>query len=161
MEKFIRHISLLVLLISAGLALLLHYQGYQPSAIFFFVVALAVSAIPEGLPVALTVALSIATKRMSKRNVIVRKLTAVESLGSCTVIASDKPAPSPSTSRRHDRSCCRTDKVSSSRAKGTTAKAKWLARGRQRDCPNHMATGEKGVRAVYPGQRGIPCPRGR
>jgi len=54
------------------------------------VVALAVSAIPEGLPVALTVALSIATSRMSKRNVIVRKLTAVESLGSCTVIASDK-----------------------------------------------------------------------
>jgi potassium/sodium efflux P-type ATPase len=54
------------------------------------VVALTVSAIPEGLPVALTVALSIATKRMSNRNVIVRKLTAVESLGSCTVIASDK-----------------------------------------------------------------------
>jgi potassium/sodium efflux P-type ATPase len=60
------------------------------TAIFFFVVALAVSAIPEGLPVALTVALSIATKRMAKRNVIVRKLTSVESLGSCTVIASDK-----------------------------------------------------------------------
>jgi magnesium-transporting ATPase (P-type) len=90
MEKFIKYISLLVLLISAGLALLLHFQGYEPAAIFFFVVALAVSAIPEGLPVALTVALSIATKRMSKRNVIVRKLTAVESLGSCTVIASDK-----------------------------------------------------------------------
>jgi P-type E1-E2 ATPase len=90
MEKFIKHISLLVVLISAGLALLLHLQGYEPAAIFFFVVALAVSAIPEGLPVALTVALSIATKRMSKRNAIVRKLTAVESLGSCTVIASDK-----------------------------------------------------------------------
>ncbi|MFQ3575799.1 MAG: HAD-IC family P-type ATPase, partial [Cytophagales bacterium] len=56
----------------------------------FLVVALAVSAIPEGLPVALTVALSIATKRMAKRNVIVRRLNSVESLGSCTVIASDK-----------------------------------------------------------------------
>ncbi|MBN1613334.1 MAG: HAD-IC family P-type ATPase, partial [Deltaproteobacteria bacterium] len=90
MERFVKHISMLVLLISAGLGLLLHFQGYELSAIFFLVVALAVSAIPEGLPVALTVALSIATKRMSKRNVIVRKLTAVESLGSCTVIASDK-----------------------------------------------------------------------
>ncbi|HOZ53189.1 MAG TPA: HAD-IC family P-type ATPase, partial [bacterium] len=57
---------------------------------FFLVVALAVSAIPEGLPVALTVALSVATTRMSKKNVIVRKLTAVEGLGSCTMIASDK-----------------------------------------------------------------------
>jgi potassium/sodium efflux P-type ATPase len=90
MERFVKHISILVLVISAGLALLLWSQGQDVTAIFFFVVALAVSAIPEGLPVALTVALSIATKRMSARNVIVRKLTAVESLGSCTVIASDK-----------------------------------------------------------------------
>ncbi len=90
MEKFVRHISILVLGVSAGLAMLLWYQGSDVTAIFFFVVAMAVSAIPEGLPVALTVALSIATKRMSQRNVVVRKLTAVESLGSCTVIASDK-----------------------------------------------------------------------
>ncbi|MGD8543365.1 MAG: HAD-IC family P-type ATPase [Desulfobacteraceae bacterium] len=90
MEKFVKHVSVLVLLVSAGLAVLLRLQGNDLAAIFFFVVALAVSAIPEGLPVALTVALSIATKRMSDRNVIVRKLTAVESLGSCTMIASDK-----------------------------------------------------------------------
>ena len=90
MERFVKHISILVLVISAFLALLLWFQGNDLAAIFFFVVALAVSAIPEGLPVALTVALSIATKRMSERKVIVRKLTAVESLGSCTVIASDK-----------------------------------------------------------------------
>lgn len=90
MEKFTKNISAIVLGLSVVLAIMLRFQGYDAAAIFFFVVALAVSAIPEGLPVALTVALSIATKRMSNRNVIVRRLTAVESLGSCTVIASDK-----------------------------------------------------------------------
>jgi magnesium-transporting ATPase (P-type) len=58
--------------------------------VLILVIAMAVSAIPEGLPVAMTVALSTSTARMAKRSVIVRKLTAVESLGSCTVIASDK-----------------------------------------------------------------------
>lgn len=90
MEKFIKQISIFIISLSAILAVVLRMQGMDITAIFFFVVALAVSAIPEGLPVALTVALSIATKRMAKRNVIVRKLTSVESLGSCTVIASDK-----------------------------------------------------------------------
>lgn len=90
MEKFIKQISIFIISLSVILAVILRIQGMDLTAIFFFVVALAVSAIPEGLPVALTVALSIATKRMAKRNVIVRKLTSVESLGSCTVIASDK-----------------------------------------------------------------------
>ncbi len=90
MEKFTRQISYAVVALSVLLAIILRMNGMDLAAIFFFIVALAVSAIPEGLPVALTVALSIATKRMAKRNVIVRKLTAVESLGSCTIIASDK-----------------------------------------------------------------------
>lgn len=90
MEKFTKKIAYLVLVISVILAVLLRLQGMDMAAIFFFIVALAVSAIPEGLPVSLTVALAVATKRMAKRNVIVRKLTSVESLGSCTVIASDK-----------------------------------------------------------------------
>lgn len=89
-EKFTKQIGILVVFISIGLAIILRLQGMDLAAIFFFVVALAVSLIPEGLPVALTVALSIAVSRMAKRNVIVRNLLAVESLGSCTVIASDK-----------------------------------------------------------------------
>lgn len=90
MEKFTKNIAYIIIVMSVLLAILLRLQGMDFAAIFFFVVALAVSAIPEGLPVSLTVALAVATNRMAKRNVIVRKLTSVESLGSCTVIASDK-----------------------------------------------------------------------
>ncbi len=64
--------------------------GYRVGEMFFFAVALAVSAIPEGLPVALTVALAVGTTRMARRGVIVRRLAAVEGLGSCTLVASDK-----------------------------------------------------------------------
>src|SRR5690606_16004534 len=53
-------------------------------------VALVVSAVPEGLPIALTVALAVAVSRMAQRRVVVRHLPAVEALGSCGVIATDK-----------------------------------------------------------------------
>ncbi len=90
MEKFAQQISLVVMGACVLLAIVALYKGMPWLDVFFLAVALAVSAIPEGLPVAMTVALSIATNRMAKRNVIVRKLTAVEGLGSCTFIASDK-----------------------------------------------------------------------
>ena len=89
-EKFSKQISLLVLVIAIIITFLLISKGEEPNAIFLSVVALAVSAMPEGLPLALTMALTIASNKMAKKNVIVRKLKSVESLGSCTVIASDK-----------------------------------------------------------------------
>lgn len=90
MDRFARQISVIVLLAAGLLGLWMVSRGVPFADVFFLMVALAVSAIPEGLPVALTVALSISTSRMAQRNVVVRKLMAVESLGSCTTIASDK-----------------------------------------------------------------------
>lgn len=89
-ERFTKQISILILVIALISGTLLYLKGYEMNAIFLSVVALAVSAMPEGLSLALTMALTIASNRMSKKNVIVKKLNAVESLGSCTVIASDK-----------------------------------------------------------------------
>lgn len=90
MEKFSKQISLFIVIISFIIMFILKSKGFPNSEIFLSVIALIVSAMPEGMPLALTLALSIATNRMYKKNVIVKRLNAVESLGSCTVIASDK-----------------------------------------------------------------------
>ncbi len=90
MNRFTKQISILIVCLASVLIIMLSLKGYALEEVFMSVVSLAVSAMPEGLPLALTLALTIGSSRMSKRNVIVKKLNAVESLGSCTVIASDK-----------------------------------------------------------------------
>ncbi len=90
MERFTRRVAILVASAAVLMALVALSRGMPLDEIFLLAVALAVSAIPEGLPVALTVALAIGMRRMARRHVIVRRLLAVEALGSCTCIATDK-----------------------------------------------------------------------
>lgn len=90
MEKFSRQIAIMVVLVAVLIGMILLAKGTSGGEIMLAVIALAVSAMPEGLALALTMALTIASNKMGKQNVIVKRLNAVESLGSCTVIASDK-----------------------------------------------------------------------
>lgn len=90
MDKFVHKVAIFVLCAAVLMFGVTVSRGLPWNEMFLMAVALVVSVIPEGLPVALTVALAIGMGRMSKRNVIVRRLLAVESLGSCTFIATDK-----------------------------------------------------------------------
>jgi len=90
MRRFTRTIAVAIAVVVLVLGGVQFLRGAEPVELFFLAVALAVSAIPAGLPVAITVALSIASSRMADRNVVVRRLPAVEGLGACTLIASDK-----------------------------------------------------------------------
>jgi Ca2+-transporting ATPase len=94
LTKKISRFSKLLLWVILGLAAVTFavgvWRGQPLLDMFMASVALAVGAIPEGLPAALTITLAIGVSRMAKRNAIIRKLPAVETLGSTTIICSDK-----------------------------------------------------------------------
>jgi len=94
LTRKIAQFSRLLLYVILGLAALTFLvgvlRGERAADMFMAAVALAVGAIPEGLPAAVTITLAIGVARMARRHAIIRKMPAVETLGSTTVICSDK-----------------------------------------------------------------------
>lgn len=90
LDEFGKKLSILILVFCGILFTISVFRGEKISSAFMFAVALAVAAIPEALSSIVTIVLSFGTQKMAKEHAIIRKLQAVEGLGSVSVICSDK-----------------------------------------------------------------------
>ena len=90
LDDFGKKLSILIIVFCAILFGISIFRGDQPGDAFLFAVALAVAAIPEALSSIVTIVLSFGTQKMAKEHAIIRKLQAVEGLGSVSIVCSDK-----------------------------------------------------------------------
>jgi magnesium-transporting ATPase (P-type) len=91
MDQFAKWLTIFILIVAGLLLVYGHFVGHHAFAdIFMAVVGLSVSAIPEGLPAVLTITLAVGVQAMARRNAIVRRLPAIETIGAVSVICTDK-----------------------------------------------------------------------
>ena len=90
LERLGRQLALVAVAVAAAVPVVWLLRGLPLAAVTQTAIALAVAAVPEGLPVVATVAMAIGLRRLARRRALVRRLAAVESLGSATVICTDK-----------------------------------------------------------------------
>lgn len=91
MDRFAKYLTFFILSFSLLIFLIGHFvKGLDFTEAFMAVIGLFVAAIPEGLPAVLTITLAVGVQAMAKRNAIVRQLPAIETIGSVSVICSDK-----------------------------------------------------------------------